>query len=193
MSEIPEFHKIVTPGHDGLIVVPEAVKLGGLPKISYMLPSSWRFVAADSVGRDYATDALVIDTGDLVPDRPPTSEEELGSRAAVLRVYRGMGTSAILDGYVVDFRHVQRFPNLDRGLQHGVQSDEFLGNVKEYGTALPLGVMYDVYGETEFHGDPNVIEDARHLMQQVDIYRSRLPRSEQKRSTDRLRIEHGTL
>lgn len=179
---LTQFDDVLTPS-DGYIAAPASVRVKRKPKIYDIMPGDWRFVSNSSTMVDEDSGRMSIDPRDNLPPQP-TRVEDLEARPAVMRVLRGIGERA-LDGYIIDFRYVTLPLFEDRELSEGVGSAAFMQRQQDYGAELPLGVIFKDIDTVRYIGHAEVVHDALHLAQQVDVFVQKLkhpvaPRRAQK-------------
>lgn len=157
------------PTDNGYIALPLSMQLCDGTKILTMLPGEFSFISAGSAQVDERSHRISLDTNDTKQDIPRTLKD-LRERPAIMRVLRGIGEHAarMADGYVMDFRWVQKIIYDDRGLDEGIGSAEFMQRQDDYETVLPLGVIFLDDDKTLYVGAPEVRNEALQLASWVD-------------------------
>lgn len=151
---------------DGYVEVPLGARMRQNDRIKHLEVDAWGFVGSGSVPIDEASNRMAIDTNDKrVPK--PTNLAEFINRPVVMRVVQQIGERAVA-GFVVDCRRVTHFVYDEMGLDEGVASTAFLERQAEYGTELPLGVVFDDDEKVLYVGHAEAEPNALYLAQQVD-------------------------
>jgi hypothetical protein len=130
---------------------------------------TWVDFSAGSAQVDERSYRVSIDTND---NRQPIPEtlRRLREQPAIMRVLRSIGEHAtnMVDGYIIDFRWVQKIIYDDRGLDEGTGSAEFMQRQQDYKTVLPLGAVFQDDEKTLYVGHPALHNEALQLAGWVD-------------------------
>lgn len=157
------------PTDNGYIALPPSMRAGDTTKIHTMFPGDCTFISAGSAQVDERSYRVSIDTND---NRQPIPEtlRRLREQPAIMRVLRSIGEHAtnMVDGYIIDFRWVQKIIYDDRGLDEGTGSAEFMQRQQDYKTVLPLGAVFQDDEKTLYVGHPALHNEALQLAGWVD-------------------------
>ncbi len=165
---IGKIQKLSPMPSDGQIIIPPAVSDAVPLRLRNLPPDEIAFAGANTVMRDSATNALMIDSYDLA-QALPTSEWALRSNPAVMRVIASLGGQAV-DGFLVDYRHIALHSHRYSGLEEGTDSAQFQSLRESCATIFPLGVLLNDAGKVHYIGHPELQDHATNMMQRVDAF-----------------------
>lgn len=144
-------------------------------RVSELFPGEWTFARPGTLVVDAATNKIMIDTHEPLPESTPDTKVGLSQWPAIMNVSDiGRLTAGSPGLFIADLRHVIRLIRLNRGLSEGPGSREFMEAEQRYGaTALAGAILADEDG-IMYIGDPAHVPAAESLRHSVDEFFAKL-------------------